>query len=443
MRMLRLERILLIIALGLAGNTAFGQLRFSSLEDIWGYADKHSTEIQAARNNRLIAEKSLKQAYGSMLPSVTANGSFTDNVTIQSTLIPATLFNPAAPEGTFTEATFGRRYIYNANINTQFDILNMQDWFAVKAAKFEKEMATLNIEKSRRDLYARLADAYFSCLLLNEAERITLEDLNTTTVVYNIARNKFNDGLVSGITLNTALINKSKAEKSLGVIAENRKIQLNNLRLLLNCNDSIYLPETLPLKVQVVDSISFLPDPEIGLANTEMLVAMNNWKSSKAAFSPVLSAVYQYNTQVASDELLKFGNSNTIPQQYWGLRLSVPIFTGGTRKYQLDKSRLEYETRRTQYEAAKLQSSISNSNILLSYNSSLKAYQKSVSILELYESNDRHAQNRLQEGVVSLDERLRSYSDLTASQNEYLQSMSDYFIQAYKLKIKLLGMESK
>jgi hypothetical protein len=41
----------------------------------------------------------------------------------------------------------------------------------------------------------------------------------------------------------------------------------------------------------------------------------------------------------------------------------------------------------------------------------------------------------MDEGIIPMDERLDFYSDMIIGQNDYLQSMSDYFIQQYRLKI--------
>jgi outer membrane protein len=417
-------------------NVAAAQISFSSLQDVWNYADKYSIQVQTAEANKVNAGINVRQAKGAMLPTASLNGAFTDNVKIQSTLIPANLFNPAAPADTYTEAIFGRRYIYNGSINMLFEILNTQDWFAVKTAKLNSEIALLNIAKAKADLYEQLANVYFSCMLLSEAESLSQENLNVSAVVYTIAKEKFTEGLISEVTLNTALINKEKAEKSLNVATENKNLQLNNLKLLLNTADSILLTEKISDKPITTDTAQFAQDPNVQLSYVQMQYSKNQWKSAKAAFAPTLSAVYQYNTQIAADDFLKFNNSNTTPQQYWGLRLSVPIFTGNTKKYQVQKAKIDYDVKQKQYENAKLQSGIANQNMFISYNSSLNAFEKSKHILSLYQSNDAHAERRMKEGIISLDDRLKFYADLIISQNEYLQSMSDYYIEEYRLKIR-------
>lgn len=430
------KKILFALFCLIAGNNVNAQNNFVSLTDVWAYADKHNIQIKTMQAAKSIAEKNVQQARGTMLPTVSANGAFTDNVKIQSTLIPANLFNPAAPAGTYTEATFGRRFIYNANVTAQFDLLNTKDWFAIKTEKFNIEIATLNIVKSKAELYEQLANAYYSYILLCKAENLSNENLQTATALYEIAANKFTEGIVSEVIMNTALINKEKAAKSLDIATENKWLQLNNIRILLNTNDSISIAENMVVENGFVANSFFVQDPNVKLSYTQMLVSKTQWQSCKAAFAPTLSAVYQFNTQVAADDFLKFENSNTTPQQYWSLRLSVPIFSGNSKRYQVLKSKIDYNLKQQQYEATKLQSDIANQNVLLSYKSAKASFEKSERILKLYQSNDAHANKRMNEGIISMDERLKTYTDLIANQNEYLQSMSDYFIQLYRLIIR-------
>lgn len=416
--------------------TAHAQLNFSCVQDLWAYADTHSIQIESANSAKAIAAKNVQQAYGSLLPTISANGAFTDNIKIQSTLIPANLFNPAAPAGTYAEATFGRRYIYNGNIAAQFDIINTQDWFAVKTARLSNEIASLNIAKTKAALYTQLANSFYTCQLLMQAEALSKENLQTATTLYAIAQNKFTEGTISEVTVNTALINKEKAVKSLAIATKNKELQLNNIKLLLNTSDSITITTNKGTEHPIVADSLFTQDPDVTISYTQMQVAKIQWQSSKAVFAPTLSALYQYNTQVAADDFLKFSNSNTTPQQYWGLRLFVPIFTGGSRKYQVQKAKMDYDLKQKEYNAAKLQSGINDDNLLIAYNSSFNSYNQSKNILALYQDNNKHAERKLNEGLISLDDRLKVYADMIANQNEYLQSMSDYLIQQYRVQIR-------
>ena len=180
----RILKLLILIYINTWALPASAQVSFSSLQEVWEYAAKNNIQVQVAEANKLIAGKNIQQANGGRLPTVALNGGYTDNQLIQKTLIPAHLFNPAAPLGTYSEVTFGRRYLYNASITAQFDIINTQDWFNVKAARLNEQIAGLTIAKTKMDLYQQLANAYFSCILLSEAEKLSLDNVKAAIDIY-------------------------------------------------------------------------------------------------------------------------------------------------------------------------------------------------------------------------------------------------------------------
>nr|WP_246453507.1 TolC family protein [Flavobacterium notoginsengisoli] len=271
--------------------------------------------------------------------------------------------------------------------------------------------------------------------MLSQAEELSDHNLKAITEIYLISLDKFNNGLISEMVLNTASINKEKAEKSLNTARQNKIHQINSLQLLLNCTQSITISDNYREDMSFISGDSFAPDPNVKLLSVAVLASTNELQSKKAAFAPSLSAFYQYNSLTSGDQFANFDNTNTFPQQYFGVRLSVPVFTGNTRRFQIQKAKLDLENRQEQYDNAVLEESIGNRNLLLSYDTALTAFNHSESILEKYQSNDQHAAQQYAEGLMALDQRLEFYSDMIISQNEFLQSMSEYFIQQYRLKI--------
>lgn len=413
------------------------QLSFSSVQDIWKYADLHNIQLAAANAADNEATLDVRQAKGALLPTISATGNYIDNIKLQSTLIPAQLFNQNAPEGTFYEATFGKRYNYNGAANVQLDLINTQHWFAIRTAKLDKEIATLQIQKTKRDLYEQLANIYYSYLLANEAEELCTTNAATMDTVFASVQHKYNDGKASEVTMNNAAINRDKAAKNLVAATRNKLLQLNNLQQLLNTGDSITLTEQSapPYLPQ-----PFTTDPDVSIAYAALLKSKAQWQASKNAYAPTLSAVYQYNRTITTDHFMQFNNSNDLPSQYWGLRLSVPIFSGNSRHYNVQKTKIDMELKQQQYQYAGLQSQLTNQNILISYNTAFKDLEKAKGILAMYSSNDRHATQLLNEGSISIDDRLKYYSDMITNQQDYLQSLSEYFIQSYRLQIRTINI---
>jgi outer membrane protein len=438
--LVRIRIVLLIVCFSVCHAQA--QVTFRSLEEVWKYAEEHNIQINIASSSNKIAALSVKQAVGNMMPAVAINGTFTDNVKIPPTLVPANLLNPKAAEGTFTEATFGRRFNYNANATAQFDILNIQDWFNLRKATLDEKIAGANYARAKQQLYEQVATAYYSCLLLRKATDLSINNDTSAISICKVATEKYKNGLISQVVLNIALINKEKADKTVNIALRDYAVQSNNLRLLLNCPDSIVLTQEND-ETQVNDMADLAVDPSVTLAYMQTLSMKNQWRSAKAAFAPTLSAFYQYNEQLVSDEILNFSNSNTIQQQYWGVKLSLPLFSGNTRHYQVKKTMVEYQLKQKEFENMQLESDLRDKNLITEYTSAFKVLAISKNMLAKYEENDRHAEQLMNEGMMSLEDRLRYYTDLINDQNEYLQSMSDLFINSYKIQIRKTNFQTK
>lgn len=414
------------------------QITFSSLNDVWQYAEKNNMSIVSAQSSQAMADKTTRQSYGNLFPTVTANGSFTDNIRIQPTLIPANLFNQEAPAGTFVEATFGRRYIYNTNLTAQLNILNTEDWFAIASAKYSHEAARLAVNKTIREVYEQTASAYYNYLLLKEVARLSEQNILIADSILVNATQKFTEGQVSEVSVNTAQINHEKAQKTWQIAVQNRQIALNTLKSLLglSVNDSLSLSEVFSSSLPEPLTIQSSYHPEVELARSQVLLAKTTWQAAKASFAPKLSVVYQWNTQISGDKFWQFTNTNSLPQEYWGLRLSIPILAGSSRLYQIQKSRIDWQYKEKYYENIRKQADIQDDNLRLSFANAYDALKKSETILELYRQNDQHANRQLAQGTISLDDRLRAFSDYLSGQNDYLESLSDYMVQYYRVQIR-------
>lgn len=431
----RLVFIVLFFTGGL--HFSFAQQVFSSLEEVWGYADSHNIQIVSAVANKEIANKSVQQAYGNMFPVINSSGNYIDNIKIQPTLVPSEIFG--GQPGTFKEVKFGQRYLYNGILNLQLNVINTQDWFNIRAAKYNNEIASLNISKTRRDTYEQIANSYYSCLLLHEILSLSEQNFLSSDSTYRIARNKINEGVISEIALNSAAINLEKSKKSVDESIENESIAMNNLKILLNTKpgDSIILREDFGNgSSPFTANTSFTPDPEVGLSNLQMELAKNNLLSAKALLAPTLAAVYQYTAQFSTNTAFDFINATSLPQQYWGIRINFPLFTGGTRLNQIRKMKIDLDNKQKILESMVNQSDLANKNVLLEYNKTRTSFTRAMQILALYKANDEHARRRFSEGLISLEDRLKAYSDYVMYQNDYIQSFSDYLIQYYRIQIR-------
>lgn len=435
--MMRKRPVLIILQSLVLSSGIFAQQVFHSLEEVWTYANTHNIQILSATANKKIADRSLSQSYGNLFPLIDASGNYTDNMNIPPTLVPDELFG--GKPGTYKEVKFGMNYLYNGLLSVQLNMVNPQDWFNIKSAKYNDEIAALSISKTKRDLYEQIANSYCSFLLLREMLKLSNDNAKTADSIYEMATRKFELGFINEIALNNARINKEKAEKTMAESNQNLTIVLNNFKILLDFSlkDSLVITDAMDdLSGPPQGSIIFAADPDVGLSFLQVRLANNNLRLAKANLAPTLSAVYQYNAQFSTNTFLDFSGRFSLPQQYLGLRLNFPLFTGGSRIYQIRKMRVDLDIKLKVSESTLRQSEISNQNILLEYHKTQSSLLKAKEILALFKANDDHASRQFTDGFISLDDRLIVYTDYVNNQNDYFQSLSDFLVQYYRVKIR-------
>ena len=84
--------IFILLALNTLPRAMNAQVVFNTIEDVWRYADTHNVTMRTAKYEVEKATNAKKQAYGALLPQATTTGSFIDNTSLQTTLVPGEIF---------------------------------------------------------------------------------------------------------------------------------------------------------------------------------------------------------------------------------------------------------------------------------------------------------------------------------------------------------------
>ncbi|SFC14062.1 Outer membrane protein TolC [Flexibacter flexilis DSM 6793] len=413
------------------------QKNISSVEDLWKYANDNNIQIKTAFNEKYAAEYTKKQAYSKLFPSIYLSGSMTDNITIQPTLVPATLFNSAANPENYTEVKFGKRYNYNGNISAQWEIFNANNLYNIKYASISRNIGNTNIKQQKKYIYTQISSGYITAIMLEEKSKIFIQNMYNYQELYKISQNQYAQGTISEITLNNVLITQQKIENSFNLISYQKIENYHNLKVLLNTEDSIIIPlQFLHYSLDSTSQYSPKAQPEELISEQQYLMQHTQLQGAKAAFYPTVSINYQYTNQIVENDLLAFSNTNKIPQQFWNIKMSIPVFQGNSRRYEIQKNKVLEQSKWQMYEAVQKQQKLYFKSNYAAYRSAIQAFRSSQQIMALAQKNDTHAQQKLQEGIIALDERLRYYNDLLLYQADYIEALQNLLIQEVNLKIQ-------
>jgi len=418
------------------------QLQFQTIEDVLAYADDHAMAIQGAKIGESLAIAGKKEAQGYLLPSVSASAGYNDNITLQPSLVPAQIFNPGAAEGTVEELTFGRRYLYTVGLQAQWDVLNFQKMFATQVAAIQVNESKIYTATTRFNTYNALASLYYSIVLTQEAIQIYEGNVKTSQSILLQAKEKYEKGLLSAGDLNLAEIKVRQDQQVLSQSQHNLDQFFVQLQTQLNTSEDIQIldaPDQFLLETSEINH----PHIEVALQQVSVQKYASILRQKKAAYYPSLNLYYQNNVNWAGDNFFNFSDVNQLPQQVFGLQLSVPIFRGFSTRQSVRQSAWELDLQQQQLANIQLVKQKEDELLQLQWAQASDQLKESQEILELQQESDVHIENRYQSGIIGLDERLNRYNDLLKVQDQYLQSLASLTLSQYKIYIRQIDFQSE
>ncbi|MPT31954.1 MAG: TolC family protein, partial [Chryseobacterium sp.] len=371
-------KTIILALLGFTGFNAMGQVQFGSLQEVLAYADKNAISIQSALHQEQIATVKNKASKTALMPTVNASAGFNDNMTIQPTLVPANLFNPAAPEGTFNEYTFGRRYIYNAGVQANWDVINFQKWFDITISQAALQLNQANTINTKYQVYNQLAQTYFSILLTEKYLKISKENIVTADNIYRIARDKYDTGIFTEENLNRSKIQLVQAKQQVSSSESSLEQLYNQLQSQLNIDEPLVLKdELLDKEMNTGDALVMTTShPEVLVQEAQVQLSEKQLAQTRSLQYPTLTLGYQYNYNWATDKMLDFSGASNLPQQFWGMKLSIPLFNGFNIKSKIKQSKIQLEQEQMVLQSKKLIAKKDDDNVKIQYSQSVEDFRK-------------------------------------------------------------------
>ncbi|MDQ7948665.1 MAG: TolC family protein [Pedobacter sp.] len=434
----------LIFCLGIA-TPAFSQQKDTtasfSLQDAINYAQNHQISIKNAKIDEQIAINTVKKTIGIGLPQVSANASFQDYLKVPTSLIPGEFFGQP---GTEIPVTFGVKY--NSGIGLELNQLLFDGSYLVglQASKTYKELSVKNTARTRIETAVAVTKAYYSVLVNNE--QLTLIDANIERLKksLNDTEQLFKNGFAEKIDVDrlTVLNNNLLTERENVIRLLALNVNLLKFQMGMSIGSSLQLTDrisdintnTTPV---LGDGLTYNKRIEYSLLQTQKKLNELDVKRYKSLFLPSLAAFGSTSANFQAD---KFGDlyDKRFPTTVIGLRLSIPIYSGGQKLYDLRNAKLE--SLKTDNNLINLQNSIDLevSQARTTYLNGQKSLENQKRNMDLAKEVLRVTKVKYDQGVGSSLEVTTAETSLKEAQNNYINALYDMLINKVNLD-KALG----
>ncbi|WP_199137776.1 TolC family protein [Pedobacter sp. ASV12] len=415
-----------------------------SLQEAISFALTHQADVKNAKIDEQIAANTVKKTFGIGLPQVSASADFNDFLKVATSLVPAIFFDKDAAPGTFIPVQFGVKYNSTAGINASQLLFDGTYLVGLRASKTYKELSTKNSARTRIETAVAVTKAYYSVLV--SGEQLTLLDANIASLKksLNDTEAMFKNGFAEKIDADrlSVLYNNAQTERENVVRMLALNLNLLKFQMGLTVNSNLTLKDKIgEINVDQVpvlsDSSAYHKRIEYSILQTQLKLNELDVKRYKSAFLPSLSAFGSYSLSFQNDRFADLYDKN-FPTSVIGLKLSIPIISGGQKLYDVRNAKLE--VLKTQNNINNLANSINLevSQAQTNFVNGQKSLQNQKRNMALAQEVLRVTKIKYEQGVGSNLEVTTAETSLKEAQNNYINALYDMLINKVNLD-KALG----
>jgi len=413
-----------------------------SLQQAKLLAIQNNKTVLNAKLDIVAAKKKIWETTAIGLPQISASISHNYNIDIPVTLIPAQIFNPQAPEGTFMEMKFGTDHNTKIGINATQLIFSGEYIVGLQAAKTFKQLSEINAQKSESDVKAMVAQTYFSVLIAQETQDILDSNLKFTNELFAQTTEIEKQGFLDKTDLDQLQINIINIQNAILSIQRQLSIAQNLLKFQLGVNFSTKLVLTDKLSDLINnDTIQALLNTPLNIethldfqfVETQIKLQQLNIKREKSAFLPNIAAFYTHQESMMGDKIQWFDNDGKwYPANIIGLNINIPIFSSGQRLMRVNEENIKLEKIKNQEWQMRQNLIIEVLQAKSELRNALDSYHANKQSKKLAEKIYHRTQEKYQKGMASSME-------LTQAQIQYFNAVQSN----YQSILKVLNTENK
>lgn len=407
-----------------------------SLQEAIDYSMKHSPNYLNAELDLKNADYKRKEITGMGLPQISGSIDLKDYISIPTSLLPGEIFNMP---GTFIPVKFGTKYNATAGISANWNILNSDYFFGLKAQQEYMNLAKISVTRTKTDLVAQVTKAYFTVLISRDRIKSLEANIVKLKKTYDDTKAINAQGAVELIDVerlevqyNNLLTEQEKTARLIELSEALLKFQMG-----YKVSDPITLTDNLNVEndfQELSKTVDITQRPDYKLLVSQQNLYNLDVKRQKYAFLPSLTMYgsYQYNAQ--RNEFNFLSASNGDPTKQWfkvalvGATLNLNIFTGWQRMNRLEQTKITAFKNQNTIKNLELAAQLEASSASINYTNAYSSLLRQKKNMELAEHVAEVARKKYQSGLGSNIEVVNAETDLTNAQINYYNSVFDMIV---------------
>jgi outer membrane protein TolC len=285
-----------------------------------------------------------KEVKSGILPQVSGSGGLDDNILLPVTLLPGEIVEKP---GTQIPAEIGTQYVVDLTARVEQMIFNPTLFVGIKMAQNSEELQKLRSRMSREELIYNVSSVFYDILSSMEELDNTRYTLSRQDSLYILMQSCVKEDLTREVDLNRIKVNVT----NLKVRCENIQTTIVQRKKYLQVLIGMSLDVDFDLDNTVLSDLILPPQTsfvlpgnkvELDILHKEKDLANLELKQIRVGYSPTLSAFVSGNYQLQS-ERLNLSQGPWFRSSLIGVRLSVPIFDGFSKRNQAMQAKMRIQ----------------------------------------------------------------------------------------------------
>ncbi|MCB9034420.1 MAG: TolC family protein [Chitinophagales bacterium] len=393
-----------------------------NLQQCIDYALKNSVTVKMAANDVAVAYAKKREGQSAYLPQINAQVKWDDNLKLQSTAFPAMDFGGVSIPGQTLQ--IGNKYNTTAGIELNQMIFNWSYIQGIKAIQPGYELAQMKKQQTEQDLIYNVAVAYYNILVINENEKLILQNEERLAKTLPIIKLQKDKGVIRQVDVDKVQVNYNNVLIQKDILSTKKDIAYNNLKYTIGMplTDDIAIDSTVTtanaIKANYGDTANVKNRIELQMIRKNIYLQNILSKRISAGYMPQLSFYTRYAANSFGDKFVNSFN-NWHDFAAIGISLDIPIFDGLRTKSSLQQAKLNIATMKEDLiqkeQAMQLQ--------LLNANTQLQNAEQNLTINR---NNIDLAKNVLDVATLQYQKGTISYTDWMASDYSYREAEQNY-----------------
>lgn len=388
-------------------------------------ARKHALEYnKTLKNSGLatdLAREKLKETIAAGLPQIAGTMDYSNAMGAKISI----RFNPDMPA---SEIPIRPQSNFNLQVN---QLLFSGNYFVgIQLARLGADLSQKSYEKTEQEVLAQVTDAYHLVLMSGELLVLLQKNMDNLKEMYEKTAALEKVGIIEMTDVDMLSVQISSLQNAINSSERQLEMARNMLRLLVgvSAGTEMELSESLS---QVLTRANARAMGAVGMFNVQQnldfqLIQFQEKLMEKqiqmqqANYLPTLVSFY-----TRTEKILK-PDFDMSPKNMIGLRLSIPVFSGGTRSSQVRQARIDLETTRNTKALLMEQLEIQEKQLQFNLRNAMETYTNQVKNLDV----SRRVYNNLK---LKFEHGLISGLDLVNADNNYVKAETDYISAVYQV----------